>query len=97
MTNLREQDAKGVGDTIRAVLAAGAVGVNVEDALYDGGEPLRPVAEQTERIAAAREAADSAGVPLFVNARIVRQRPHRYVAAGAVPRGSCWTRGRTSR
>jgi 2-methylisocitrate lyase-like PEP mutase family enzyme len=64
------EDAKGVGDTIRAVLAAGAVGVNIEDALYDGGEPLRPVAEQTERIAAAREAADSAGVPLFVNARI---------------------------
>lgn len=64
------EDAKGVGDTIRAVLAAGAVGVNIEDALYGGGEPLRPVAEQAERIAAAREAADSAGVPLFVNARI---------------------------
>ncbi|TRO67616.1 isocitrate lyase/phosphoenolpyruvate mutase family protein [Streptomyces sp. IB201691-2A2] len=69
------EDAKGVGDTVRAVLAAGAVGVNVEDALYGpeqarrGGEPLRPVAEQAELIAAAREAADSAGVPLFVNAR----------------------------
>ncbi|MFD7001181.1 isocitrate lyase/phosphoenolpyruvate mutase family protein [Streptomyces mirabilis] len=76
------KDAAGVGDTIRAVLAAGAVGVNIEDALYggegddgegvgDGGRgPLRPVAEQAERIAAARAAADAAGVPLFVNARI---------------------------
>ncbi|WP_329348557.1 isocitrate lyase/phosphoenolpyruvate mutase family protein [Streptomyces sp. NBC_01261] len=72
------KDAAGVADTVRAVLAAGAVGVNIEDALYGaeidalhGGEGvLRPVAEQAERIAAAREAADAEGVPLFVNARI---------------------------
>jgi 2-methylisocitrate lyase-like PEP mutase family enzyme len=51
------------------VLAAGAVGVNIEDGLYGGGEPLRPVAEQAARIAAACEAADTAGVPVFVNAR----------------------------
>ncbi|MER6374326.1 isocitrate lyase/PEP mutase family protein [Streptomyces mirabilis] len=33
------KDAAGVGDTVRAVLAAGAVGVNIEDALYgrEGG------------------------------------------------------------
>ncbi|MFE4702935.1 isocitrate lyase/phosphoenolpyruvate mutase family protein [Streptomyces sp. NPDC056738] len=63
--------AEGVGDTVRAVLAAGAVGVNIEDALYEeGAGPLRPVAEQAERIAAVRAAADAAGVPLFVNARI---------------------------
>ncbi|WP_328500685.1 isocitrate lyase/phosphoenolpyruvate mutase family protein [Streptomyces sp. NBC_00457] len=65
------QDPAGVADTVRAVLAAGAVGVNIEDALYGAGEgSLRPVAEQAERIAAAREAADTAGVPLYVNARI---------------------------
>ncbi|MER6123374.1 isocitrate lyase/phosphoenolpyruvate mutase family protein [Streptomyces sp. NPDC001795] len=64
------QDAAGVGDTIRAVLAAGAVGVNIEDGMYGGGAPLRPIAEQAARIAAAREAADAAGVPLFVNARV---------------------------
>jgi 2-methylisocitrate lyase-like PEP mutase family enzyme len=65
------RDSVGVGDTIRAVIAAGAVGVNIEDALYGSGEgPLRPVAEQAERLAAARKAADAAGVPLFVNARI---------------------------
>jgi 2-methylisocitrate lyase-like PEP mutase family enzyme len=64
------EDARGVADTIRAVIAAGAVGVNIEDARYDGAAPLRPVAEQAERIAAARAAADAAGVPLYVNARI---------------------------
>ncbi|MFF9622492.1 isocitrate lyase/phosphoenolpyruvate mutase family protein [Streptomyces griseosporeus] len=62
-------DPDGVAETVRAVLAAGAVGVNIEDALHGGGG-LRPVAEQAERIAAARAAADGAGVPLFVNARI---------------------------
>ena len=63
------KDPAGVADTVRAVLAAGAVGVNIEDALYGGEGVLRPVAEQAERIAAAREAADAEGVPLFVNAR----------------------------
>ncbi|MGW2555684.1 isocitrate lyase/PEP mutase family protein [Streptomyces sp. NPDC001635] len=63
-------DPAGVGDTIREVLAAGAVGVNIEDGLYGPGAPLRPVDEQAERIAAARAAADAAGVPLFVNARV---------------------------
>ncbi|MET8223685.1 isocitrate lyase/PEP mutase family protein [Streptomyces sp. NPDC004082] len=62
-------DAEGVKDTVRAVLAAGAVGVNIEDALHDGEGRLRPVDEQAGRIAAARAAADEAGVPLFVNAR----------------------------
>ncbi|MFE1291690.1 isocitrate lyase/phosphoenolpyruvate mutase family protein [Streptomyces sp. NPDC058751] len=62
---------EGLGDTVRAVLAAGAVGVNIEDALYgEGAGPLRPQAEQAERVAAVRAAADAAGVPLFVNARI---------------------------
>ncbi|OXY94839.1 isocitrate lyase/PEP mutase family protein [Streptomyces diastatochromogenes] len=65
------EDAAGVADTIHAVIAAGAVGVNIEDARHEaGGEALRPVAEQAERIAAARAAADAAGVPLFINARI---------------------------
>ncbi|MGW2871552.1 isocitrate lyase/PEP mutase family protein [Kitasatospora sp. NPDC001225] len=54
--------AAGVGETVAALLATGAVGVNLED---EG----RPPAEAAERIAAARAAADAAGVPLFVNAR----------------------------
>ncbi|MEV6027004.1 isocitrate lyase/phosphoenolpyruvate mutase family protein [Streptomyces sp. NPDC052036] len=63
-------DAEGVADTVVAVLAAGAVGVNIEDGVYAGAALLRPVAEQAARIAAARAAADAAGVPLFVNARV---------------------------
>ncbi|MFF4383752.1 isocitrate lyase/phosphoenolpyruvate mutase family protein [Kitasatospora sp. NPDC001547] len=54
--------AAGVGETVAALLATGAVGVNLED---EG----RPREEAAERIAAARAAADAAGVPLFVNAR----------------------------
>ncbi|MFF5205323.1 isocitrate lyase/phosphoenolpyruvate mutase family protein [Streptosporangium sp. NPDC000396] len=63
-------EADGVGQTVREVLAAGAVGVNLEDALHDGSAPLRPIREQASRIAAARRAADESGVPLFVNARV---------------------------
>jgi len=63
-------DAAGVGRTIGRVLAAGAVGVNLEDAHHGGDAPLRTVADQTERIAAARAAADDAGVALYINARI---------------------------
>lgn len=63
-------DADGVAQTMRAVLDAGAVGVNLEDTYHGGPTPLRPVHEQVDRIAAARRAADECGVPLFVNARI---------------------------
>ncbi|MFD0318454.1 isocitrate lyase/PEP mutase family protein [Streptomyces flavalbus] len=65
------RDPEGVADTVRGVLAAGAVGVNIEDTAPEPDRgPLRAVSEQAERIAAAREAADAAGVPLFVNARV---------------------------
>jgi 2-methylisocitrate lyase-like PEP mutase family enzyme len=56
-------DPAGVAETIEGVLAAGAVGVNIEDA-------GREVEEQAERVAAARQAADALEVPLFVNARV---------------------------
>ncbi|NYZ15456.1 isocitrate lyase/phosphoenolpyruvate mutase family protein [Azospirillum sp. RWY-5-1] len=55
-----------VAQTIAAVLAAGAVGVNIEDGLAEG---LRPMAEQVERLKAVRAAADAAAIPLFINAR----------------------------
>jgi len=48
----------GVTDTVKQVLAAGAVGINIEDG-------PRPAAEQCARIAAARKA----GGDLFINAR----------------------------
>ncbi len=62
-------NSAGVGDTIRAVLAVGAVGVNLEDGMYAGDSPLRDPAEQAERIAAARQEVDAAQIPLFINAR----------------------------
>ena len=53
-------------NTLR-LIAAGAVGVNVEDSLDH--DRLREVGEQCERIAAVRDAADEAGVGIFINAR----------------------------
>lgn len=61
-----------VAATIRGVLAAGAVGVNIEDTVHSdaAGHPLRSVEDLAERIAAARGAAQEAGVRLYINARI---------------------------
>lgn len=56
-----------VADTVRGVVAAGAVGINLEDGLDGGG--LRDPADMLARLRAARAAADAAGVPLFLNAR----------------------------
>ncbi|GAA4583155.1 isocitrate lyase/phosphoenolpyruvate mutase family protein [Planotetraspora phitsanulokensis] len=90
-------DPGGVATTVRDVVAAGAVGINIEDARHSGPGALRAVGEQAERIAAAREAADPAA--LFINARIdtyllssgdaetrladTLSRAEAYVAAGA--------------
>ncbi|GCD97136.1 isocitrate lyase/PEP mutase family protein [Embleya hyalina] len=63
-------DPDGVAETVRGVLAAGAVGINLEDASHGGPTPLRPIADQAERIAAARAAADAADIPLYLNARV---------------------------
>jgi 2-methylisocitrate lyase-like PEP mutase family enzyme len=85
-----------VGETVRAVLDAGAVGINLEDAPGHGGEPLMTPGEHAARIAAARAVG---GSDLFINARVdvyLRQvgaqtkrynetvsRARAYVAAGA--------------
>ncbi|MEQ4720515.1 isocitrate lyase/phosphoenolpyruvate mutase family protein [Nonomuraea sp. B19D2] len=58
-----------VAATVRAVIEAGAVGVNLEDSPGPDGAPLLSPEDQARRIAAARAAAESAGVDLFVNAR----------------------------
>jgi len=62
-------DPAAVGETIRMVLEAGAVGVNLEDGSIGGASPLIEAAEHARRIAGARRAAESAGVPLFINGR----------------------------
>jgi 2-methylisocitrate lyase-like PEP mutase family enzyme len=58
-----------VAETVEAVIAAGAVGINLEDAPGHGGDPLLPAPVHAERIAAARATAWSAGLDLFINAR----------------------------
>lgn len=62
---------------IAAALEAGAIGFNIEDGVDAG---LRDRDGQSQRIAAARDAAEAKGVPAFVNARtdvfLVNQGPH---------------------
>src|SRR5205814_3292168 len=54
-------------ETARGVIAAGAVGLNLEDGTNEG--TLLDPELQADRIRAVREAAASARVPLVVNAR----------------------------
>jgi 2-methylisocitrate lyase-like PEP mutase family enzyme len=56
-----------VAATVRGVLAAGAVGMNLEDRIGEEGLIDLPLA--VERVRAARTAADAAGVPFVLNAR----------------------------
>lgn len=55
--------------TARAVIDAGAVGMNFEDATGDPAKPLFDLPLQLERIRAIREMSVKAGVPLVLNAR----------------------------
>jgi methylisocitrate lyase len=57
-----------VAATLAAALDAGAIGCNLEDSFPADGT-LRAVADQAARLAAARAAADAAGVACFINAR----------------------------
>jgi len=56
-------------DTIRQVVEAGAVGVNIEDSLEHGAPTLVSETAQVELIAAIRAAANGWDVPLVINAR----------------------------
>jgi len=55
--------------TASEVIAAGAVGMNLEDATHDPAHPLEELSRQLERIRAVREAALKTGVLLVLNAR----------------------------
>ncbi|HEX9068623.1 MAG TPA: isocitrate lyase/phosphoenolpyruvate mutase family protein [Ktedonobacterales bacterium] len=59
-----------VARTVEQVIATGAVGINLEDSTRQPDHPLRAPVEQVARIAAAREAAARAGLPLVINARV---------------------------
>ncbi len=58
-----------VATTVRGAIAAGAVGINLEDSLPGHG-PLRTIDASAARISAARTAADDAGIPVVINARV---------------------------
>ena len=55
--------------TASEVIAAGAVGMNIEDGTDDSSQPLIDLALAVEKVRAVREAAIRAGVPIVVNAR----------------------------
>ncbi len=58
-----------VADTVRGVLSAGAVGMNMEDGIDGEPDVLLAVNQQKELIRAAVETSERAQVPLVLNAR----------------------------
>jgi 2-methylisocitrate lyase-like PEP mutase family enzyme len=62
----RPEDA---AQTATAVIAAGAVGMNLEDSRDDDMRPLIDLTLAVEKIKAVREAASAAGVSIVLNAR----------------------------
>jgi 2-methylisocitrate lyase-like PEP mutase family enzyme len=62
----------GYGDvrkTSRALVEAGAVGLNFEDGTEDPAEPLAGIEEQVDKIKQIRRAGDNLGVHIVINAR----------------------------
>lgn len=59
---------KAVQATVRAVVAAGAIGINVEDLAPATGQLAR-LSAQVRKVRAVRELAGSLGVPIVINAR----------------------------
>jgi 2-methylisocitrate lyase-like PEP mutase family enzyme len=66
------QTSEGVGASVAAVIDTGVVGINLEDSgapAESSAAPLYAAADQAARIAAARAAAERAGIRLFINVR----------------------------
>jgi 2-methylisocitrate lyase-like PEP mutase family enzyme len=61
-----DQVAKSVTEIVRA----GVVGINLEDGTPRADMPVRPIEQAAERLRAARAAAEAAGIPLVINARV---------------------------
>ncbi len=62
-------DIENLKANIHATIEAGAIGINFEDRSHAGPQQLHPIEVAVERVRAVRAAADSAGVPIVVNAR----------------------------
>jgi len=56
-------------DLIAGLLVAGGVGLNIEDTVHSQGGRVRTTEEHAGYVAGLRAAADSAGVPVWVNGR----------------------------
>jgi 2-methylisocitrate lyase-like PEP mutase family enzyme len=87
-------DAAGVEANVARLIEAGAAGINIEDSIGAPKAPTFPLDVATERVAAARRAAVSTGVPLVINARVdtlagggewddAIERANSYLGAGA--------------
>ena len=61
--------ASDVFNNVAEIVAAGVVGINFEDGDLRSKGMLRSVEEASERVRAARRAAEEAGVPIVINAR----------------------------
>lgn len=85
-----------VAGTIDRAIARGLIGGSIEDQNRSPEPGLRPIEDATERIAAAREAADASGIEFTITARAESyfggvddafadavERANRYVEAGA--------------
>jgi 2-methylisocitrate lyase-like PEP mutase family enzyme len=88
-----------VGKRVTEILQTGVVGFNLEDGTTSPQNPVRSIEDATARIRAARTAANAAGLPAVINARVdlyiknvgdpasrfleTIQRSKAYLAAGA--------------
>ena len=63
-------DAAGIKDTVRALVAAGVAGMNVEDSIAKGGSGLVELRQQLEKITAVMDAKRELGSEFFLNARV---------------------------
>ena len=88
-------DAAGVARNVRRLIEeGGAAGINLEDSVGASKAPQFDIPTAAARVAAAREGAEAAGVPLVINARVdtlagggdwaeAVQRANAYLDAGA--------------
>ncbi|MCM3530244.1 isocitrate lyase/phosphoenolpyruvate mutase family protein [Cytobacillus oceanisediminis] len=63
------QTVEEVLETVKAVAAAGAIGINLEDGTGDPNRPIFDITSQVEKITAIKELSESRNMPLFINAR----------------------------
>ena len=63
------ESATAVADTAKRVIAAGAIGLNIEDSTKRPDHPLFDVEAQVRKIAEIRKIGDRSDVPLVINAR----------------------------